>query len=230
MIPNMRIAFFLLWCVSLCAAPKAVIFDFGGVVAIRDRKMVTDYIHQTLGTNAAKDFEKDKLYTAIAQGEDFWQSYAHTHNKTLPDGWMNGLNERVKQFVRPTPGIQDLISELKARGYRVALLSNTTKIRSDFFGKLGLYEPFDPVIFSWQVNVSKPDPKIYEIMLEKLNLPATDCIFIDNRPENVAAANKLGIHGILFKSVPQLRRDLSRLLPLNQSLPDSRIGSLNPSG
>lgn len=212
----MKIAFFLLWCFTLCAAPKAVIFDFGGVVAIRDRKLVTDYIHATLGTDAAKDFEKDKLYVAISQGQEFWENYAKQHDATLPEEWMVGLKETVGQFVRYTPGMEELISELKSQGYRIALLSTTTEVRSDYFRKLGFYKPFDPIVLSWEVGVRKPEPKIYEVMLEKLQLPAKDCIFIDNRAENVAGANKLGIHGILFKSTPQLRKELSKLLPKRQ--------------
>lgn len=197
-------------------------------MAQSDPAPVRKYIHDTLGTNASRDFAGDKLYSAISQGEDFWHSYAHSHKTELPPGWMAGLNQRVKEFVRPIPGIEELISELKAQGYRVALLSNTTKLRSDFYRRQGLYQPFDPIILSWEVNVSKPDPKIYEIMLQKLNLPAQECIFIDNTEANVAAAAKLGIHAIRFRSTPQLRRDLSLLLWLKEKkpLPDARIGSL----
>ncbi|MBS0629127.1 MAG: HAD family phosphatase [Verrucomicrobia bacterium] len=207
-----RTIFFLLWFFTLFSAPKAVVFDFGGVVATHDPKPIIDYIEQTLGTNAAIDFQGDKLYSALVQGEDFWHSYAHAHDKELPQGWMGGLNKRVKQFVHLTPGIDEIISELKSRGIRVALLTNTTKLRSDFYYREGFYRPFDPVILSWQYNVRKPDPKIYEILLERLDLPAKECIFIDNREENVVGAKKLGIHTILFQSAPQLRRELERYL------------------
>lgn len=227
MIRIMRILFLLLCCCSLFAAPKAIIFDFGGVVAMSDKQPVLDYIHNTLGTNAVNDFAGEKLYLAISQGEDFWHSYADSHHTELPPGWMTGLNQKVNQMIRPIPGVNALISELKAEGYRVALLSNTTKLRSEFYRKQGLYEPFNPIILSWEVNVSKPDPKIYEIMLQKLDLPAQDCIFIDNTDANVTAAAKLGMHAIRFRSTPQLKRDLSLLLWLKneRTLPDARIGS-----
>lgn len=212
----MRILLLLLWCCTLCAAPKAVVFDFGKVVATHDPQPILQYIHDTLGTNAAVDFEGDKLFSALIQGEDFWQSYAQAHKQSLPVGWMGGLERRVKHFVQPVPGTQQIISELKARGYIVALLSNTTKIRSEFYRREGFYRPFDPIILSWQINVRKPDPKIYEILLETLKLPAQDVIFIDDREVNVAEARKLGIHAIVFQSAPQLRRELESLLPLKR--------------
>jgi len=190
-----------------------VVFDFGGVVATHDSQLIIDYIHDTLATNAASDFAGDKLFSAISQGEDFWHAYAHAHDRELPLGWLLGLDRRVKEFIHPVPGTDKLISELKAQGYIVALLSNTTKIRSDFYLREGLYRPFDPIILSWEVNVRKPDPKIYEILLDTLKLPAKDVIFIDNREENVLGARKVGINAILFKSEPQLRQDLYGKLP-----------------
>jgi putative hydrolase of the HAD superfamily len=55
---------------------------------------------------------------------------------------------------------------------------------------------------------AKPDPAIYRHTLDKLGVAAQEAIFIDDIPANIAAARALGIDGILFTTVEQLRRDL----------------------
>lgn len=228
MIRNMRILFFLFWCCTLCAAPKAIIFDFGSVITTVDRESVISYIHDTLKTNARGDFKGDALFSAVEEDQTYWEKYAASHGKTLPPGWMETLHQKVQKMVKPVRGMAELVAQLKAQGYRTALLSNTTKIRSDFFRKEGFYKPFDPIILSWEVGEKKPSQQIYQYALKKLNLRAEECIFIDDREENILAARKLGFHAIQFKSARQLKTELSKLLRLKaeDELPDARIGSL----
>ncbi len=78
-----------------------------------------------------------------------------------------------------------------------------------------LAESFRDVVVSAHERLIKPDPAIYRVCLERNGLAPRDCIFIDDSPRNVAAANSLGIEGILFTDAETLRRDLSeRGLPL----------------
>ena len=56
----------------------------------------------------------------------------------------------------------------------------------------------DGGILSYKVKMTKPDPKIYELLLSEYNLKADECIFIDDTLRNVEAAEKLGIHGVRF--------------------------------
>lgn len=181
-----------------------------------ERQPLIDFLAQTFKTDAAKDFSGDRLYKALEQGEPFWKNYAASHHITIPQGWMAALEQKAATIVHPLPGMQQLVSELNEQGYRVALLSNTTHARSEFFRKQGYYAGFDPILLSWQVKVKKPNPKIYELMLKMLNLPAKDCLFIDNEARNIIAAKQLGMDGIVFKSPQQLRAEL-----LKRSIPQS---------
>jgi 2-haloacid dehalogenase len=72
-----------------------------------------------------------------------------------------------------------------------------------------LAESFHDVVVSAHEQLIKPDPAIFRLCLERNGLSAGDCIFIDDSPHNVAAANALGIEGILFADPETLRRDLS---------------------
>ncbi len=57
----------------------------------------------------------------------------------------------------------------------------------------------------------KPDMEIYEYVLKELNAKSEECVFIDDKAENIEAAEKLGIHGIVFENKEQLKQDLEEL-------------------
>ena len=66
-------------------------------------------------------------------------------------------------------------------------------------------------IFSYQVKCIKPEAEIYQLLLDRYHLVPQECVFIDDRPENIEAAEKLGITGIQFQNQEQAK---SRLLEL----------------
>ena len=70
----------------------------------------------------------------------------------------------------------------------------------------------DGVIVSYQYKVMKPDRSIYEILLNKYKLKAEECVFIDDRVENVEGAKKIGFYGIHFQSFEQASAELNELL------------------
>ena len=90
----------------------------------------------------------------------------------------------------------------------VGLLTNSDGQFTSVLRDCGVYQPFDPCLISSEIDVRKPDLKAYELLLLKLNLPAGEVIFIDDRAENIEAAKKLGLDGILFKSHQQLEKEL----------------------
>ncbi len=96
------------------------------------------------------------------------------------------------------PGTRDLIERLKVN-YKVAMLTNNNALAyKPFDAKFGFSRLFDAVIVSGEEGVKKPDEKIFQIALKKLNVTAKNAYFLDDTPANVEAANALGIHGIVF--------------------------------
>lgn len=187
---------------------KAIVFDFGGVMTKTDKDQITDFIVKGIGVSRddalqALDRLKEQPQNDALES-DFWQSFAKSKGKTLPDDWMKQLNEVRLHAQVEIPGMVQLVKSLKAKGYQTALLSNVRKSRAEIKRKLGLYDLFHPTLFSYEVGVRKPDPKSYQLLLEKLNLPPEAVIFIDNKPENIAAAKAVGIDGILFEDPNQL--------------------------
>ena len=79
-----------------------------------------------------------------------------------------------------------------------------------FLTERGVLAQFDGGVASCEVQVNKPDPQIYKALLKKYQLKASECVFIDDRLENVQAAFALGFAGIQMKdSVGTLIRSLA---------------------
>jgi putative hydrolase of the HAD superfamily len=104
-----------------------------------------------------------------------------------------------------------LASKLKSDGYRVGLLSNAEIPAMKFFEEQR-YDMFEATIFSCAVGVSKPERRIYEIVLDALQVLPHEAIFIDDREDFIDSAKKIGIKTIHFISQPQVKTELRSLL------------------
>ena len=104
----------------------------------------------------------------------------------------------------------ELVRRLKNHGYSVYYLSNLPQDILERFTAQGLFEHFDGGVASCEVHINKPDPRIYQALLDKYQLQAEECVFIDDRLENVQAAFALGFAGIQMKeTVGTLVRSLA---------------------
>jgi 2-haloacid dehalogenase len=67
------------------------------------------------------------------------------------------------------------------------------------------------IVLSGEEKVCKPDPRIYQILLERYRLHPEECVFIDDRQENLDTAKQLGIETVLFQTAKQVRESLKRV-------------------
>ena len=104
------------------------------------------------------------------------------------------------------------VRRLRGR-FKTALLSNASDSLDGFVRhKLGLDDTFDVIIISALVGVSKPDPAIYRLVLNRLQVAPHEAVFVDDRQVNVEGAASLGIHGIHFITRKALLEELDALL------------------
>ena len=103
-------------------------------------------------------------------------------------------------------GMLDWICELKKAGYKVYGLSNwsaeTFPLVKD---KFPIFKMMDGIVISGEELIAKPDHRIYQILLNRYNLQANECVFVDDRQGNIDAAKELGIHGITFINCEQAK-------------------------
>lgn len=117
-----------------------------------------------------------------------------------------GAGLRLNDELLPT------LHELKSR-YRLGLLSNSQRTFVDRFLAGNDIRPlFDVVLASSQTRFVKPQREIFEIIAERLDLPFSDILFIDDSPANVGAAQSYGMKAILFHDAQQLQPALNKII------------------
>ena len=100
-----------------------------------------------------------------------------------------------QEVIAPT---EELIHDLKAAGYRLYVLSNMSKEFIAFLREVPVYRYFDGEVVSCEEGVCKPEKEIYELLLSRHDLDPKETIFIDDRKENIEAAEQVGITGFHF--------------------------------
>ena len=124
------------------------------------------------------------------------------------DLFWNHLELAIKQFSYT----KEWISNMKKEGLHVYILSNygdwTYRRTKD--NALDFLPLTDGAIFSYTVKQIKPDFEIYETLLNQYRLKPDECVFIDDRMENIEGAEKAGIHGICFETIGQVKEDLKK--------------------
>ena len=102
---------------------------------------------------------------------------------------------------------------LKEKGYKIYLLSNYSEELFHVHTKGAKFlDVLDGEVVSYQVHALKPDREIYEILLEKYSLKAEECLFFDDRMDNVEGAKKVGIQAIQVTSREMLNETLDEML------------------
>ena len=111
----------------------------------------------------------------------------------------------------PLPGAENFCRRVKEMGLRIYVLSNASDLFYTYFPKFLPLEFFNGVFVSSDYLMLKPDVKIYETFLNKYGLDPKECLFVDDRKENVEGAEKAGMNGFCFKG------DYDRVLSVLQS-------------
>ena len=99
------------------------------------------------------------------------------------------------------PDAVPVLSDLKTE-YKIGIISDTWPSAECFLKEAGLYDLFDSFTFSYQLDVFKPDPKMYQDAIQKLGIPATNTFFVDDSAECLAGAAMLGITPIQIMKKP----------------------------
>ncbi len=106
----------------------------------------------------------------------------------------------------------EYIAELK-QNYKIGLISNVaTSWITDELLTSGEQALFDDMVFSYQVGVTKPDPRIFEIARERLDVEPNEVIFVDDIETYVSAAKELGMQGVVYQDFPQAKQAIKAIL------------------
>jgi putative hydrolase of the HAD superfamily len=126
---------------------------------------------------------------------------------------MHGFGEAYFQQLTPNQPMIDYMRELGTRGYRMAICTNNVREwEGRWRAMLPVDEIFEVVVDSAFVGARKPDPEIYRITLERLGVPASQALFIDDVEMNCDAAREAGMSAVQFRDNEQAMAEIEEIL------------------
>lgn len=123
-----------------------------------------------------------------------------------------GLLARMFDEFEHAHDMNALVRRARESGIRTALLSNSW---GDFYPRDLWDGMFDVVVISGEVGMRKPDPEIFHFTLERMQMQAAECVFVDDLPHNIAAAADLGIVGVRHVTYEETLTELEALFGIN---------------
>ena len=129
--------------------------------------------------------------------------------KRLPPHLHDAATKLIAMWDRPIlpiEGMYELVEDLKKAGYGIYLLSNASVRQHEYWPRIPAHVFFDGTIISADEGVMKPNADYYLRALNRFNLIADECFFVDDVPSNVEGAAYCGIHGAVFHGDAALLR------------------------
>jgi putative hydrolase of the HAD superfamily len=196
-------------------ALRAVVFDYGMVLTGPPDADAHDAMVRITGLPPDR-FES--LYWADRHAYDegklsgitFWQKFLRDANLDLAPSVVDDLNRfDARMWTTQNPTMVSWQQRLTQHGLQTAILSNMgDSVLENIKREFDWIERFDVLVWSYQLHMAKPDPKIYLYTLQQLGTQPGETLFIDDKQVNVDAAIDLGIKAIQFSDVEKLRQDL----------------------
>ena len=197
---------------------RTVIFDYGEVISLTPSAADRDVIAGLAGVG--RDSERFwRAYVAHRDGLDqgsagvaaYWQAIADDIGASWDDARVHELwSADFRSWLSINPGIIEVLADLKAGGTALALLSNAGPDYGSYLRRGRLGDFFAACYVSGELGLLKPQPEIYQHVLDDLGISAAEAVFIDNREANVRGAEAAGVTGHLFTGVTALRAFLLR--------------------
>jgi putative hydrolase of the HAD superfamily len=194
---------------------RAVLFDFGGVLAEEGFREGLFAIARGQGLDPqelhrmAMDAIYDCGYIAgSGSEEDFWNLM---RERTGIRGEVDVLSgEILRRFVL-RPRMMDLVRKLRAEGIKVAIVSDQTDWLNRLDNRDNFFREFDRVFNSYDLGKGKRDAGIFDDVVATLGIAPHEAVFVDDMPANADRARARGLHAILFVDEDQLIEELERL-------------------
>jgi glucose-1-phosphatase len=188
---------------------KAIIFDWGGVLAPSDHKYAANKLQPKY------NFNKESFLKVLGKKEV----------ECSEDSNYQAFIDEAKKFNIPEQEIIDTLNktapnELFAfsktiKNYTLGILSNQMQFRTDSIKEQYDLTHFEYVFFSSEMGTQKPKADCFQIVLDKISIPAEHCLFVDDRLENIEAAKALSMQTLHCKDIKETIEELKDRLALD---------------
>jgi putative hydrolase of the HAD superfamily len=197
--------------------PRNVIFDLGGVVIEwnPDRIIEAYYADPALRALLKSELFRHPDWLDLDRGTlhepELIVRLAQRTGRPAEE--LAGLMDAVRASLHAREDTVALLDKLFARGVPLYCLSNMS---SSTFAHLrerhSFWGVFRGIVISGDVRLMKPEPEIFQLLLQRYALPAAQTVFVDDNEPNVVAARALGLHAVWFKDARQCEMELEKLL------------------
>lgn len=200
----------------MTSAITAVVFDFGNVLLEWDpRKVYRRYFpnDEEGMENFLREIKFMEWNAEQDKGRSFEEGIAilsreFPHRAELirayHDHWQDSIGDEIA-------GSVEILKRLKEKGFPLYGLSNWSAETFPFaLSKYDFFHLFDDMLISGYVGTIKPDPAIFNLLLETIGRRASECLFIDDSPANIRQAKHMGFVTIHFVSPGQLETELKQ--------------------
>ena len=182
---------------------KNIIFDCGRVIMQYDEHYISSFFAETE--------EDTDLLATVAMARKYWNSfdegnltedvYLSMVKTELPEHLHGAVEKLCAQWTShmpPVEGIESVIAEIKESGKGLYLLSNFNQRLRGELDLAPALKLFDGLVISGEIHMVKPNAEIYRYLLDTYGLDPAECMFVDDRSDNIEAGEALGIKGYLF--------------------------------
>jgi putative hydrolase of the HAD superfamily len=194
---------------------RAVVFDYGMVLTGPPDPAAYEHLLRITGLTRAR---LESFYWADRNAYDegkltgfsFWQKVTRDAGLSLEESVIEDLNLwDARMWTTQNETMVAWQLALKQRGFLTAILSNMgDSVHANMEREFAWLSRFDALVWSYELRMAKPEAGIYRHVLKELGTRAEETLFLDDRAVNIEAAEALGIKGLLFTTVEQLRADL----------------------
>jgi 2-haloacid dehalogenase len=202
----------------MSAHRNIVVFDLGGVLIDWNPR----HLYRKLFPGDEPGMEKFLATVCTPEWnrqQDAGRSFAEAARllKALhpPDkaALIDAYGERFQEMMPgPIAGTLDILAELRARGTPLYALSNwSAETYPPAFARFEFLRWFNGIVISGEEGIIKPDPRLYEVLLQRFSIDPPSAVYVDDVRVNAAAATALGMHGIHFTTPEALRSELVEL-------------------
>jgi putative hydrolase of the HAD superfamily len=196
---------------------RAVIFDYGNVLCFPQTQADVQRMVEICGMSLPRFTELYWRYRlaydrADLNRETYWATVAREDERTFSPEQVDQVVEiDCTGWARINPAAMQWVQQLRQANLQLALLSNMPAEISHYLTANHKWPSlFHHLVFSCDLRRTKPEPEAYQVCLEKLQVAASEALFLDDRPENVEAAKKLGIHGVVFDGLDRTAQTVAR--------------------
>lgn len=197
--------------------PAAVVFDVGNVLYDWNPRFLYErLIEDDQALDAfLRDVATKEWHFQHDAGRPFAEtsaelSAAYPEHAAMIALWGARFSETIPGMM---PGMGALVEELDSAGVPLYAITNFS---GEFWGpfrarEAAIFDRFRDIVVSGDERMVKPDPAIYHLALDRFGLRPGEAVFVDDRADNIASANAVGMRGVQFVDAPTLRGELNAL-------------------